>query len=204
MEHVSESDAGDLAIGPSAIRTSRDGAPPSLEELAIRNYMLYVLVPLWFVPGVLDWYWHRKTKIEDTSGTFESLTHALMMTSLGIPMMAGLLFDINSLVLTLMAGGFVTHEAIAYWDVNYAKKLREVPTVEQRSPSNGSRRWRSSGAATNPRVGASSQKNRHSTRGISWASARPPPHSWRFPTRKSSCGATARTTPCGLTMPCSA
>jgi hypothetical protein len=134
-EAKSPADPADLAIGPSAIRTSHDGDPPSLEELALRNYMLYVLIPLWFVPGVLDWYWHRKTKIEETSGTHESLTHALMMTSLGVPLLAGLFFDINALVLTMMAGGFVTHEAISYWDVNYAKNLREVPTVEQHTHS---------------------------------------------------------------------
>jgi hypothetical protein len=130
-----EPDPADLAIGPSAIRTSHDGDPPSVEELAIRNYMLYVLIPLWFVPGVLDWIWHRETKIEDTSGTHESLTHALMMTSLGIPMMAGLLFDINALVLTMMAAGFLSHEAISYWDVRYSKGLREIPTHEQHTHS---------------------------------------------------------------------
>jgi hypothetical protein len=125
----------ELGIGPSAEKASHDGDEPNLEEMALRNYMLYVLIPLWFVPGVLDWYWHRKTKIEETSGTHESLTHGLMMTSLGVPLLSGLFFDINALVLTMMAGGFLTHEAISYWDVNYAKNLREVPTVEQHTHS---------------------------------------------------------------------
>jgi hypothetical protein len=131
----SGSNPGDLGIGPSAERASHDGDEPNLEEMAIRNYMLYVLIPLWFVPGLFDWFWHRKTKIEDTSGTHESLTHVLMMTSLGVPMMTGLLFDINALVLCMMAGGFLSHEAISYWDVNYSKDLREIPTYEQHTHS---------------------------------------------------------------------
>ena len=27
------------------------------------RYALFVLIPLWIVPGVLDWYWHRRTDI---------------------------------------------------------------------------------------------------------------------------------------------
>jgi hypothetical protein len=123
-------------LGESAERTSRDGSePPSDEELAIRRYLLYFFMPLWFVPGLADWYWHKKTKIETTSGTFESLTHAVMMSAVGIPVTAALFFDINALVLVMMMAGVVVHEGVSYVDVSYARRRREVPAIEQHTHS---------------------------------------------------------------------
>ncbi len=122
-------------LGTSAERSPTGEAPPSDEELALRRYLLYFLMPLWFAPGLADWYWHRKTNIEHTSGTFESLTHALMMTSVGIPVTAALLIDINALVLALMMAGLVTHEGLTYWDVRYARHRRDVLAIEQHTHS---------------------------------------------------------------------
>lgn len=120
--------------GESAQRTAEQSDSQAV-DLALRRYLLYVVIPLWYVPGVADWWWHRKTKIEETSGTHESMTHAIMMTVVGAPLLAALLFDINALVLTLMIAGYVVHEGVTYWDVNYAKNLREVPTIEQHTHS---------------------------------------------------------------------
>jgi hypothetical protein len=61
-----------------------------------RRYMLYFMLPLWIVPGFLDYLSHRKTKIETTSGTQESIIHALMTTEAGIPVVMGLLLEINT------------------------------------------------------------------------------------------------------------
>ncbi len=108
---------------------------PSDVEKAARFYALYVMLPLWFVPGALDWYFHRKTKIEHTSGTFESVTHAMMMSIVGVPFLGALLLEVNALVLSAMAAACVAHEAVAYWDVNYAKDLRPVSTSEQQTHS---------------------------------------------------------------------
>jgi hypothetical protein len=103
--------------------------------LALRRYLFYFLIPFWFVPGVADWYWHRKTKIEDTSGTHESLTHALMMAVVGVPITAALLFEINALVIATLIAAYFVHEGITYWDVRYANGRREVPTIEQHTHS---------------------------------------------------------------------
>ncbi|WP_412775329.1 hypothetical protein [Streptomyces violaceus] len=40
---------------------------------ATTRYLLYGLLPSWFVPGVADWVMHRRTRIEETAGTKESL-----------------------------------------------------------------------------------------------------------------------------------
>ena len=77
------------------------------------RYLLFVLIPLWIVPGVLDWYWHKQTAIEDTSGLKESLIHSLMMTEVGAPILMSLLFEINPLALSLTAAALVAHSATA-------------------------------------------------------------------------------------------
>jgi hypothetical protein len=102
---------------------------------AMRAYMQYVMLPLWFVPGLLDWAFHRQTKIERTSGTHESLTHSAMMSIIGVPILGALLLEVNALVLVTMMGAYAAHQAVAFWDVKYAKALRHVSTLEQQTHS---------------------------------------------------------------------
>jgi hypothetical protein len=115
---------------------AQDGSGDADEvDDALRAYLLYVMLPLWFVPGILDWNFHRRTKIEETSGTHESLTHALMMSIIGAPILAALLFEINALLLAGMIAGYFAHESVAYWDVKYATGRRHVGALEQQTHS---------------------------------------------------------------------
>jgi uncharacterized membrane protein len=56
------------------------------------------------VPGFLDYLMHRKSSIETTGGTHESLIHALQMTSIGIPTLMALLFEVNAAVIATAIG----------------------------------------------------------------------------------------------------
>lgn len=120
-------------------RAARAGVAPLLRDMerrmgveeALRRYLLYFILPLWMGAGVLDWYHHRRTKIEKTAGTHESMIHALMMSEAGLPIMMGLFLDVNALVLATMIAGFFVHEATAFWDVAYAEGRREVTPNEQ-------------------------------------------------------------------------
>lgn len=69
---------------------------------------------------------HRRSHIETTAGTHESLIYALMMTEIAIPILMGLFRELDALVLLIMIGTFFVHEATAYWDVAYAETLRDV------------------------------------------------------------------------------
>ncbi|AGP60802.1 hypothetical protein [Streptomyces rapamycinicus] len=100
-------------------------------EDANRRFLMYGVMPLWFVPAVADWLMHRRTRIEETSGTKESAVHALMMTEAGVPVAMGLLARVNPLVLSVMGGAAVAHGATALWDVSLATGEREVRPVEQ-------------------------------------------------------------------------
>ena len=117
-----------------ALRTRRavPSGPMTDVSDATRRYLMYVLLPAWFVPGVADWWMHRRTHIQSTSGTRESLIHLLMMAEIGVPILAALLLEINPPVLVLMAAAVVVHEATAWWDVQVAVDSdRAVVPTEQ-------------------------------------------------------------------------
>ena len=48
--------------------------PADVESVTVR-YLMYVLLPAWFVPGIADYVMHRRTRIERPSGLGESGTH---------------------------------------------------------------------------------------------------------------------------------
>lgn len=50
---------------------------------------------------------------------------------MGIPLLAGLLLQVNALLIGVMIVCFFLHEATALWDVSYAVTAREVSPVEQ-------------------------------------------------------------------------
>src|SRR5919112_634309 len=96
------------------------------------RYLLYGLLPGWFVPGLADWVMHRRSRIEDTAGTKESLIHSLMMAEVGLPIALTLRYEVNPLLLSVQLGAAAVHEATALWDVRTAVHGdREVKPVEQ-------------------------------------------------------------------------
>ena len=99
--------------------------------LITRNYILYFLLPFWILIGFTDYLCHRQTKIEQTSGLTESLIHWMLLSLIGGPMLLGLFFDINALVILTMIGAFFVHEAVAIGDVNYATPRRKILVVER-------------------------------------------------------------------------
>lgn len=123
------------ALGAIARLARRAPGPAPLRllgvDLASRRYLLYAVLPLWIGVGLFDWVCHRRTKIEETSGPLESAIHGLMMTEIGLPVLAGLFLDVNALVLGAMVATFFAHEATAAWDVSYAETRREVTPTEQ-------------------------------------------------------------------------
>jgi hypothetical protein len=115
---------------------SGDGAPSSRDADALtRAFLTYVLIPAWLVPGVLDWMWHRKTKIECNAGAHESLTHLLMALEAGAGISIGLFLEIDAGVIAGMLGSALVHEATVIWDVGYAQPRRTISQAEQHTHS---------------------------------------------------------------------
>lgn len=99
--------------------------------LLVRQYLLYFILPLWLLAGLTDYFLHKRTRIEDNSGIKESLLHALQLGEAGIPVVLGLLFDINALIIAIMFVALLMHEATALWDVTYAHTRRHIGPLEQ-------------------------------------------------------------------------
>lgn len=112
------------------VPAARPRRSASVQE-ASQRYLFYVLLPAWFVPGLLDWWMHRRTRIEETTGLPESLLHSLMMAEAGAAVLAGLVLDVNAAALSLMTGGVLAHQATAMWDVMSTYGRREIRPVEQ-------------------------------------------------------------------------
>lgn len=99
-----------------------------------RSFFLFVALPAWLGPGLLDWWCHRRTHIEDprNGGTKESLIHSAMFAQAGIPLMLAAALEMNPLLITLMTGAAAVHEATAMLDVRVAVESdRHVSQFEQ-------------------------------------------------------------------------
>ncbi len=95
------------------------------------NFLLYVLLPLWLIPGLADYLCHRRSEIERHEGLPEAVVHLMAVVVMGVPIMIGLLFEVNGLTLLLMGLAVIVHEVTSYWDVHYATAHREVTPLEQ-------------------------------------------------------------------------
>jgi len=105
------------------------GGMPESNQLLI-NLILYGILPLWGICGFIDWCCHRATRIEQTSGIKESFIHSLMGFQLGIPILLGLTFKVNILILSISIIAWLSHEVAAHWDVRYSAPLRKISIWE--------------------------------------------------------------------------
>lgn len=100
-------------------------------SLLVQHFLLYFILPLWLLAGLTDYFLHKGTQIERTSGTKESVLHALQLGEAGIPVVLGLLYDMNAMIIGIMLIALVVHEVTALWDVTYAHTRRYIGPLEQ-------------------------------------------------------------------------
>lgn len=93
---------------------------------------LGLLLPAWLAFGFLDWWHHRKTHIETTSGWRESGLHLMLISQAGIAVLAALFLEANALILGLAIAAYLAHEITTGIDVHYADPRREIDASEQR------------------------------------------------------------------------
>lgn len=94
-------------------------------------FLMYIVVPVWLLAGLADYFCHRGAHIERTSGVAETLLHLLQFALVGVPLLAALFLEVNAAVLLIMLAGLVLHQAAAIWDVRYANATRRVAPAEQ-------------------------------------------------------------------------
>ena len=94
---------------PSLAATPEDLGRRLGIEPAVRVALLYGLLPMWMAVALLDWWHHRRARIEETAGTRESLIHCLMLAEGGLPLLLALFLEVNAPLLALMAVAFLAH-----------------------------------------------------------------------------------------------
>jgi hypothetical protein len=100
-------------------------------ERLTRELLLFGALPIWVGAGLVDWWCHRRTRIEETAGLPESLSHVAMVAEAGVPASLALFLEVDPPLLALTYAATALHTATAYWDLAYAARRREVPPTEQ-------------------------------------------------------------------------
>jgi hypothetical protein len=93
--------------------------------------LMFAVLPVWIFAGLADYFCHRASGIETTSGTKESLLHLLQFSIIGLPVMMVLFLEVNAGVFAVAGFCILLHHAVAYWDVSYANDTRNVSPLEQ-------------------------------------------------------------------------
>ena len=93
--------------------------------------LAFVVVPLWLAAGFADYFCHRASSIERTSGTPESLMHLAQFGLVGVPILIVLFFRVDAGVLLVLVAFAVAHHCVAYADLRYATGKRDITPIEQ-------------------------------------------------------------------------
>jgi hypothetical protein len=100
---------------------------PQVAELILMT----AVIPLWIGAGLADWWCHRRTRIEATSGLPENVFHWFLLAEGGLALLATALLEVNAAILLLVFAAFLAHEVTTYIELRYVVPLREVRPFEQ-------------------------------------------------------------------------
>lgn len=98
----------------------------------IHQFLLVILLPTWLLVGLTDWWCHRKSSIETTSGARESILHLALSLEAAVAILSAMVLEINALVLVIVGVSFIAHEITTNVDIHIALPQRLFTTTEQR------------------------------------------------------------------------
>jgi hypothetical protein len=98
---------------------------------ALWHVLGFGVLPAWLAAGGADWWCHRRTHIEASSGPRESTLHLLLFLEIMVPAMLALWLEINALLLALMAAGVILHMATSWLDTRFSQSRRHIGALEQ-------------------------------------------------------------------------
>jgi hypothetical protein len=93
--------------------------------------LLWGIYPAWLLAGAGDYFCHRRTNIERTSGAVESWLHLAQYGCLAVAFACAVLLEITAAVFVLIVVLVLTHSALSYTDVRYTDGLRRISPIEQ-------------------------------------------------------------------------
>jgi hypothetical protein len=96
-----------------------------------RLVLMFGVMPLWILAGLADWWCHRRTSIERTSGLRENLFHWLLFAEAGVALLAVAVLEVNAALLLLVLAAFLAHELTTFVELRYTVPRRDVRPMEQ-------------------------------------------------------------------------
>ncbi|HET9445462.1 MAG TPA: hypothetical protein VFO35_04340 [Steroidobacteraceae bacterium] len=93
--------------------------------------LLWGIYPAWLLAGAGDYFCHRRTDIERTSGALESWLHFAQFGCLAVAFACALLLEISAAVFAVIVALVLTHSVLSYIDVRYTDGLRRISPIEQ-------------------------------------------------------------------------
>ena len=101
--------------------------------LRIELYRLIALglYPLWLVAAGCDYWCHRRTRIESTSGVTEARMHVAQYVCVVLIVALAALFRFRGPALWIAVVAVVAHTVLAYIDVHYTFPRRLISPFEQ-------------------------------------------------------------------------
>lgn len=97
----------------------------------IYQVIAYGFYPAWLVAGAFDYWCHRRTAIERTSGFIESLYHVAQLATIAL-IVFGIAFFAGSMTMfAIVAATGVAHTVLSYLDVRFTERRRYISPLEQ-------------------------------------------------------------------------
>src|SRR4051794_36685361 len=100
-------------------------------ETLLWGLLGYVLLPLWLITGLVDFWTHQRTDIVSTTGVRESILHSAQSIEVGVPVLIVLFLELNGLALGVLVFFALAHTVTAWLDVRYASERRHILPLEQ-------------------------------------------------------------------------
>jgi hypothetical protein len=102
----------------------------SLESLLV-SLLAWGIFPLWLAAGGADWLCHRRSRIEETSGTRESWLHVVAFLQIALPTAAALFLRMTALLIVVTGIAVLAHMATSLLDTSVAQPRRHISPFEQ-------------------------------------------------------------------------
>jgi hypothetical protein len=102
----------------------------SLDSLLV-SLLAWGVFPLWLAAGGADWLCHRRSRIEETSGTRESWLHVFAFLQIALPTAAALFLQMTALLIVVIGVAVLAHMATSLLDTSYSQPRRHISPLEQ-------------------------------------------------------------------------
>ncbi len=102
-----------------------------MQDDALTTPLLQAVLGLWIAAGFADWICHRRTGIERTSGTAESLCHWLLLAQMGVAVLLCVAFRPGALLLAVLLLLWLSHQATTYLELRWVAPVRSITPAEQ-------------------------------------------------------------------------